>query len=502
MNMKKIGTTMSPPSEECLIQFLRENKEVFSWNMKDLQWISPIIITYRLNVNPDAKSVKQKKRMFGAERSQAIKEEVEKFLKAKYVRLVQYSKWLANVVLVPKPNGKLCLCIYFTDLNKACQKVPFHLPWINILVDSTSECEMLSFLDAYQGYNQIPLAPKDQEKASFVIDQGVFCYNVMPFGLKNAGATYQWLVYHMFRDQIGRNMEVYIDDMLVKSIKEQDHVKDLQECFQILKTFGLKLNPTKCTFGIRGGKFLSYMISERGIEFPRERLLPSDNYGDVIFLLEHLDMRPRDSGLHVVTALNRDELVVSTVKYCDVAFETGLEFLNVKDLQECFQILKTFGLKLNPAKCTFVIRGGKFLGCMISERGIEANIKLIYLKVYGQGPPILQEFPTSNNEAEYEAFIAGGLAQVVGARKIIIYSDSQLEVNQIQGSYETRGEKMAKYFLKAKDILDKFEESSLIQVSRADNAVADQLAKLASSMAGIRSRRITFLSSDRAAVEQ
>ncbi|KAL0441204.1 UNVERIFIED_CONTAM: Retrovirus-related Pol polyprotein from transposon gypsy [Sesamum radiatum] len=97
--------------------------------------------------------------------------------------------------------------------------------------------------------------PGRSRKASFVTDQGVFCYNVMPFGLKNAGATYQRLVNHMFQNQIGR-MEVYIDDMLVKSEKEQDHIKDLEECFQILTTFGMKLNPAKCTFGVRGGRFL------------------------------------------------------------------------------------------------------------------------------------------------------------------------------------------------------------------------------------------------------
>ncbi|KAL0347110.1 UNVERIFIED_CONTAM: Retrovirus-related Pol polyprotein from transposon [Sesamum calycinum] len=171
--------------------------------MKDLQGISPDVIIHRLNMNPDAKSVKQKKRMFGAERSQAIKEVVEKLLKAKYVRPLQYPEWLANVVLVPKSSEKWHLCIDFMDLNKVCPKDPFPLPGIDVLVDSTFECEMLSFLDAYQGYNQIPLAPEDQEKTSFVIDQGVFCYNVMPFGLKNAGATYQRLVNHMFRDQIG-----------------------------------------------------------------------------------------------------------------------------------------------------------------------------------------------------------------------------------------------------------------------------------------------------------
>ncbi|KAL0391024.1 UNVERIFIED_CONTAM: Transposon Ty3-G Gag-Pol polyprotein [Sesamum calycinum] len=268
----KIGTTMRPSTEEHLIQFLKKNKEVFAWTMTDLHGISPDVITHKLSVNPSAKPVKQKKRMFGAERSQAIKEEVDKMLQAGYIRPVQYPEWLANVVLVPKPNGKWRLCIDFTDLNKACPKDPFPLPRIDILVDSTSGCEMLSFLDAYQGYNQIPLAPEDQEKASFVTDQGVFCYNVMPFGLKNAGATYQRLVNHMFQNQIGRNMEVYIDDMLVKSEKEQDHIKDLEECFQILTTFGMKLNPAKCTFGVRGGRFLGYMISERGIEANPEKI--------------------------------------------------------------------------------------------------------------------------------------------------------------------------------------------------------------------------------------
>ncbi|KAL2232303.1 UNVERIFIED_CONTAM: Retrovirus-related Pol polyprotein from transposon 17.6 [Sesamum indicum] len=185
---------------------------------------------------------------------------------------MQYPKWLANVVLVPKPNEKWRLCIDFTNLNKACPKDPFPLPRIDLLVGSTSGCEMLSFLDAYQGYNQILLVPEDQEKISFVTDQGIFCYNVMPFGLKNAGATYQRLVNDMFKNQIGRNMEVYIDDMLVKSVKEQDHVKDLDECFQILKAFGMKLNPAKCTFGVRGRKFLGYMISEKGIEANPEKI--------------------------------------------------------------------------------------------------------------------------------------------------------------------------------------------------------------------------------------
>ncbi|KAK4394709.1 Transposon Ty3-G Gag-Pol polyprotein [Sesamum angolense] len=190
--------------------------------------IDPKIMVHRLNVNPKIRPVKQKKRAFGNERIKAIKEDVEKLPRIDYIRPVQYPEWLANVVLVPKPNNKWRICIDFTDLNKACPKDSYPLPRIDALIDSTSGCELMSFLDAFQGYNQIGLAHDDQEKTSFVIDQGIFCYNSMPFDLKNAGATYQKLV-NMFREQIGRNMEVYIDNMMVKSQKKENHKHDLQD---------------------------------------------------------------------------------------------------------------------------------------------------------------------------------------------------------------------------------------------------------------------------------
>ena len=115
----------------------------------------------------------------------------------------------------------------FTDLNRACPKDSYPLPRIDQLVDSTAGHKLLSFMDAFSGYNQIRMDKVDQEKTSFVTSQGLFCYEVMPFGLKNAGATYQLLVNHMFRPQIGRNIEVYVDDMLVKSLDEGKHLDDL-----------------------------------------------------------------------------------------------------------------------------------------------------------------------------------------------------------------------------------------------------------------------------------
>ena len=163
---------------------------------------------------------------------------------------MEYPKWLANVVLVKKVNGKWRLCIDFTDVNRACPKDSFPLPRIDLIVDATTGHELLSFMDAFSSYNHISMDPDDQENTSFVTGQGTYCYRVMPFGLKNAGATYQRLVNRMFHKQIGISMEVYIEDMLVKSMMVELHIAHLAEAFQILKKYNMKLNPTKCAFGV------------------------------------------------------------------------------------------------------------------------------------------------------------------------------------------------------------------------------------------------------------
>ena len=158
------------------------------------------------------------------------------------------------------------MCVDFTDLNKACPKDSYPLPRVDVLVDSTARHQLLSFMDAFSGYNQIRMHDDDQDKTSFVTSQDLFYYRVMPFGLKNAGTTYQRLMNKMFAPQIGRNVQVYVDDMLVKSRWEEDHLKDLKETFDTLRSYNMKLNPGKCTFGVTAGKFLGFMVSQRGIE--------------------------------------------------------------------------------------------------------------------------------------------------------------------------------------------------------------------------------------------
>ena len=152
--------------------------------------INTNIVAHQLNVNPSFHPVKQKRRVFALERNTAIMEEVDKLLKAGFIREVYYPKWLANVVMVKKSTGKWRMCVDFTNLNKACPKDSYPLPRIDQLVDSTAGHKLLSFMDAFSGYNQIQMAEEDQEKTAFITSRGLFCYKVMPFGLKYAGATY------------------------------------------------------------------------------------------------------------------------------------------------------------------------------------------------------------------------------------------------------------------------------------------------------------------------
>ncbi|XP_024013210.1 uncharacterized protein LOC112087533 [Eutrema salsugineum] len=121
-------------------------------------------------------------------------------------------------------------------------------------------------MDAFSGYNQILMHPDDREKMAFITDRGIYCYKLMPFGLKNAGATYQRLVNKMFAAQLGKTMEVDIDDMLVKSLKDEDHVVHLRECFENLNKHNMKLNPVKCRFAVTSGEFLDYLVTHRSIE--------------------------------------------------------------------------------------------------------------------------------------------------------------------------------------------------------------------------------------------
>jgi hypothetical protein len=192
------------------------------------------VIEHKLGIDPSYKLIKQKERRYTTEKRETIWQEVNKLLEVRFIRLVDYPSWLANHVLVEKPYGSWRMCIDYTNLNKVCPKDEYPLPRICQIVDSTSSCELLSFMDAYSGYHLINLVIDDKEKIAFITPFGIFCYTKMVFRLKNGGATYQKCIHIILEPQIRRNIEAYIVDVVVKSKKHGDLLDDLTDIRQFL----------------------------------------------------------------------------------------------------------------------------------------------------------------------------------------------------------------------------------------------------------------------------
>ncbi|KAL5570567.1 hypothetical protein UlMin_027142 [Ulmus minor] len=192
-----------------VVDTLRSNRDVFIWNYDEMPGLDPILVTHKLGVEP-AKRLK---------------------------------------------NGTIRCCIDNRDLNRACPKDDFPLPNIDMLVDAIAGHKMFSFMDGFSGYNQIRMAPEDAEKTTFRTPFGNFHYVVMPFGLNNAGATYQRAMTAIFHDMVHDIVEDYVDDLVVKSRRAEDHVAHLKRVFDRCRKYKLKMNPKKCAFAVSMGKF-------------------------------------------------------------------------------------------------------------------------------------------------------------------------------------------------------------------------------------------------------
>ncbi|XP_017979875.1 PREDICTED: uncharacterized protein LOC108662802 [Theobroma cacao] len=268
----RIGTTLVPIEKEKLIKLLHEYVYVFAWSYQDMPRLNTDIAAHKLPLKPECKPIKQKLRRMKPEMLLKIKEKVKKQFDAGFLGVAKYLEWVANIIPVPKKDEKVRMCVDYRDLNRASSKDNIPLPHIDTLVDNTAHHSMFSFMDGFSGYNQIKMAPEDREKITFITMWGTFRYKVMPFGLKNAGVTYQRAMVTLFHDMMYREVELYMDDMIVKAHKIEDHVTNLERLFKRLQKFQLRLNPVKCTFGVTSGKLLGFVISERGIEVDPDKV--------------------------------------------------------------------------------------------------------------------------------------------------------------------------------------------------------------------------------------
>jgi hypothetical protein len=254
-----ISKKLNPELREVMIVLLREYTDCFAWDYTEMPGLDRSIVEHRLPLKLGFRPFQQRARQMKAEVLEEVKKEVEKMIAASFIRPCRYTEWISSIVPVQKKDGQWRVCVDFRDLNRATPKDEYPMPVAETLINAAAGHKMLSFMDDNAGYNQIFMAPEDIHKTAFRVPGvvGLFEYVVMTFGLKNAGATYQRAMNYMFHDLIGKLVEIYIDDVVVKSASA-DVVGT--------RKFGLRMNPKKCAFGVSAGQFLGFLVHERGIE--------------------------------------------------------------------------------------------------------------------------------------------------------------------------------------------------------------------------------------------
>ena len=315
-----------------------------------------------------------------------------------------------------KEEWKMESCIDFTDLNKACPKYPFPLPQIDQLVDSASGHAQLSFLDAFQGYHQIPMSVANQEKTAFITPRGAYCYKVMPFGLKNVGATYQRMVTKMFGHLIGKTVEVYIDDMLIKSLRDEDHAADPLQVFDTLRESHLRLNASKCTFGVGSGKFLSYMVSRRGIK------ANLDQIAALVELVKPRSIKQVQRLGGMVAALGR--FISRSADKCKPFFRLLGKKRKFEWSEECLVAFQGIKVYLSTPPCLSIPNPGEplFLYLAVSDHAVSA----VLVRELGQEqkPVFFVSKAMDETELRYLLLEKAALALLQAAKKLPHYFQS------------------------------------------------------------------------------
>jgi hypothetical protein len=259
-----VGADCSPEEIQIYTDLFKEFRDVFAWSYEEMPGIDPKIVEHEITTYPDAKPVRQKLRPVNPRKAAAIKSEVEKLLKAGFIYPIHLTQWVSNPVPVDKKQGTIRVCTDFRDLNKACPKDNYPTPFIDQIIDECTGCEAFSFMDGFSSYNQIQIKPEDQHKTTFICPWGTFAYRKMPFGLKNAGATFQRAMSFAFHD-LKHIVEAYLDDLASRSCKRKDHPTHLRLIFERCRYFRIRLNPNKCSFCVTSGCLLGFIVSTTGI---------------------------------------------------------------------------------------------------------------------------------------------------------------------------------------------------------------------------------------------
>ncbi|KAA3467005.1 RNA-directed DNA polymerase (Reverse transcriptase), Ribonuclease H-like protein [Gossypium australe] len=407
----RIGTHIAEETKQDLVELIRELKDVFAWSYQDMPGLSTDIVVHRLPIREECKPVQQKLRRMRPDVVLKIKEEVKKQFDAGFLQVVKYSERVADIVPVPKKDGKVRMCVDYRDLNKASPKDNFPLPHIDTLVDNTAGCLLFSFMDGFSGYNQIKMHLEDMEKTTFIMLWGTFCY------------------------------KVYVDDMITKSRTEKEHIEILKKLFLRLRKFQMKLNLAKCTFGARSEKLLGFVVSERGIEVDSSKvkaiqeLPPPRTQKEVRGFLGRLNYIARFISQTARWQILLSEFDIVYVNQNAIKGSAIAEFLASRALEDYEPLSFDFPNEelmyvANTEECPWKL---KFDG---ASNAVGNGIGAILVSPNGDHYPFTckLDFDCTNNMVEYEAYIMGIRAAIERKIRVLeVYRDSALVIYQLKG---------------------------------------------------------------------
>jgi hypothetical protein len=247
---------------------LKNFVDCFAWEYSEMTGLNRDLVEHHLPIKSGFRPYKQPVQNFNPEIVAKVKDEVGQLVKAGFIQPCHYAEWVSNIVPVEKKGTrKIRVCVNFWNPNRATPKDEYPMPITDILVNNALGHRVINLLDGNAGYNQIFMAKEDVYKTAFQCPGFIRLFErvMMMFRLKNAGTTYQCVMDLIFHDLLGVILEIYIDDVVVKLAGFNDHIADLRIALERMRSYGLKMNPLKCTFGVSTCKFLGFIVHEHGI---------------------------------------------------------------------------------------------------------------------------------------------------------------------------------------------------------------------------------------------
>ncbi|OAE35250.1 hypothetical protein AXG93_1162s1260 [Marchantia polymorpha subsp. ruderalis] len=265
LKQMKMGSKLGEDEIQKYGELVDEFSDTFAWSYDELKGVPREMVEHRISLVPGAKPIRQKERRMNPQLQLLVRAELERLLKAGFIKPVEITDWVSPMVLVKKKNGKLRVCVDYRKLNACTEKDHFPLPFITLLLEEVGGHARYTFMDGYAGYNQISIAVQDVHKTAFTTPWGTFVWVVMPFGLCNAPATFQRLVMYIFTDLLYKSMTVFVDDFSTQS-SAGEHLQCVREALIRCRRMQLALNPEKTFLGVQRGVLLGYVVSEKGRE--------------------------------------------------------------------------------------------------------------------------------------------------------------------------------------------------------------------------------------------